>query len=755
MKKNFSIRRFFINPRKKALISALLVFTVSLVLLGLISRRDEHLFLGERRLSTKGELDLYGNALTVTLNSYFGLLESLYSFSQVEYASTPAHISDTFNNLAREFSKSAPGIRNFSIAPNGIQGYVYPLEGNEGVLGHDLLNDERPAVRADVERAIETRKIVLNGPYELRQGGLGLVARQAVYVDGEFWGLVAMVVDVPPLLDNAGISAHNEHLIFALEDKNDEVFFGESEILAQQPIRYEILLPDGHWTLSAIHRDGWHVSSPQKALIQIGGLILSILLAAITYLLVNRDERLRYSVDEKTQALRDVVRELDKSREYFQEIISKSPVPMVITDSKGDIEYYNHRFTETFGYTLDDIATAEEWWNAIYPDKNYRLLVQESWGKAIEDARARGTQIATQEWDLTCKDRSVRRVEIDMMPLGEIFVIAMDDITARKKKEEALRESETRLRRYFDQKFLGMAITSADKFWIQTNDALCDMFGYSHEELSKLTWAEVTDPGYLDTNIQFYEQALKGEIDNYSLEKRFIRKDGSVFYAELSANVVRKDDGSVDYLITLINDITERKEADEALKASHERMLTILNSIPANVYVSDMKSYKILFANDHMRKDYGTEILGEVYYKALRNESEQCSICPSKRLLDASGETAEKIIWESQSPITKRWYVNYDRAVRWTDGSLVYVQISIDITERKEAEGALQKLNNELDQRVEKRTRELNNIVSLMSGREVRMAELKKVITVLRTQLKEAGLEPSAFDPLLGPDEEW
>jgi PAS domain S-box-containing protein len=79
----------------------------------------------------------------------------------------------------------------------------------------------------------------------------------------------------------------------------------------------------------------------------------------------------------------------------------------------------------------------------------------------------------------------------------------------------------------------------------------------------------------------------------------------------------------------------------------------------------------------------------------------------------------------------------------------------LDITERKEAEDALQKINTELDKRVAERTEELNNMVFLMSGREVRMAELKKVITKLREQLKEEGITPSAYDPLLGPDEEW
>ena len=281
------------------------------------------------------------------------------------------------------------------------------------------------------------------------------------------------------------------------------------------------------------------------------------------------------------------------------------------------------------------------------------------------------------------------------------------------------------------------------------------MFGYSREEFSNLNWAEMTYSEDLESNLMKFNQAMAGEIDSYSIDKRFLRKDASVFHAEIAVSVIRKLDGSVDYFLTLVNDITERKEADEALKASHERMLMLLNSIPADIYVSNLKTHEIIFMNDHMRESFGSDMVGQVCYEVLRNEVGQCSICPYDHLLDENGTPTGKFVWEAQNPISKKWFVNYDRAVPWTDNQLVHVQIAIDITERKEAEDELHELNKELDKRVEKRTKELNNMLSLMSGREIRMAELKKVITALRKQLKESGIEPSAFDPLLGPDKEW
>jgi PAS domain S-box-containing protein len=127
-----------------------------------------------------------------------------------------------------------------------------------------------------------------------------------------------------------------------------------------------------------------------------------------------------------------------ESKEHFEKIISQIPVAIVITDLKGDIEYFNDQFITEFGYTLEDVRTAEQWWQAAYPNEEYRKIVQQSWADAMDEASKANSRIGTQTWDLTCKDGSVRTVEFDMMPLGEISVIAMMDITGHRKTEEAL-----------------------------------------------------------------------------------------------------------------------------------------------------------------------------------------------------------------------------------------------------------------------------------------------------------------------------
>ena len=160
-------------------------------------------------------------------------------------------------------------------------------------------------------------------------------------------------------------------------------------------------------------------------------------------------------------------------------------------------------------------------------------------------------------------ERLVEKLEDKAIALGE-------EIIERKRVEEALRESEYRFRRYFDLGLVGMAITSLEKDWVEFNDTLCNMFGYLREEFAKLTWTELTHPDDLESDLAQFNRVLVGEIDGYSIEKRFIRRDGSVLYVMSSTNALLKADGSVDYFVALVHDITERKKMEDALLKSEK-----------------------------------------------------------------------------------------------------------------------------------------------------------------------------------------
>jgi PAS domain S-box-containing protein len=149
----------------------------------------------------------------------------------------------------------------------------------------------------------------------------------------------------------------------------------------------------------------------------------------------------------------------------------------------------------------------------------------------------------------------------------------LHDATERKQAELELRDSERRFRSYFELATVGFVITSLDKRFLAVNDEYCRILGYTREELLGRSWAELTHPDDLRGNEAMYNDALAGKSDAYTLDKRFIRKDGTVVYSTVSARCVRRADGTPDYFVSLLQDITERKlaEAERERAVASER----------------------------------------------------------------------------------------------------------------------------------------------------------------------------------------
>jgi PAS domain S-box-containing protein len=131
--------------------------------------------------------------------------------------------------------------------------------------------------------------------------------------------------------------------------------------------------------------------------------------------------------------------------------------------------------------------------------------------------------------------------------------------------EQTSSKSEEMFRSIFETGLIGVAICSPDKKWLYVNDRICKILGYSREELCQTTWDKLTHPDDLEADVSQFNRLLAGEIDNYGLEKRFIRKDGSVVHARIYISCRRNQDGVVEYDIGLLEDITERKAIEERL----------------------------------------------------------------------------------------------------------------------------------------------------------------------------------------------
>jgi PAS domain S-box-containing protein len=336
------------SRESRSLVVTGLILALLLPLWWQASKWYEDQMVMEQRSEAAVEISVQGNALAAVLNRRLARLQGLTALVQAD--PSPAALKAQFEPFAASLYAGSSGVLTLALAPDGIVRHVYPLEGNQSMLGYRPLEDARGEARADVQRAIETRQIILSGPMELAQGGLGLVARQAVYQDDVYWGLVIVVLDVPTLVEEAGINETGGELDLAIRDNLGVVFFGQERVFERDPVVNVIELPEGAWELAGVPQDGWEatVRVPLR-IFQGSGLLIIVLLSSLGYLITNRQRRLAEAVHERTEELRE-------REQQYRSIFEGTGDGLIISDQDFRVVEANPAACRMYGYSHDELV---------------------------------------------------------------------------------------------------------------------------------------------------------------------------------------------------------------------------------------------------------------------------------------------------------------------------------------------------------------------------------------------------------------
>lgn len=169
-----------------------------------------------------------------------------------------------------------------------------------------------------------------------------------------------------------------------------------------------------------------------------------------------------------------------------------------------------------------------------------------------------------------------------------IFSATMRDITERKKSEQALRESEARFRATFDEAAIAMAITDLKGKWLSFNQVYLKMFGYTLNELKQLDFTKITHPDDRASDKEAIEKLVRCEIDSMKMEKRYFHKDGSLIWGVAHLSTIKDAEGKPQNIIAAIQNITIRKQAEEALRRSEEKFRMLADNIPNLCWMADV-----------------------------------------------------------------------------------------------------------------------------------------------------------------------
>lgn len=367
----------------------------------------------------------------------------------------------------------------------------------------------------------------------------------------------------------------------------------------------------------------------------------------------------------------------------------------------------------------------------------------------MQQAAATGDAVRSKEFRLRFPDDSfidifghaVPLLDDSGMPRGAVG--AFIDISERKRAEELLQartreleylvkareESEQRFRGTFENAAVGISLVGLDGRWLRVNQKLCDIVGYSPDALLRLTFQEITHPDDLEKDLELAMSVISGKISTYTMEKRYVRKDGAIVWVELTVSALRDARGEPLHFISIIQDISARKAAEEALREQRARAEFVSDASDVGFWFCDLPFDKLIWdkrVKTHFWLPHDAEVTIDTFYDRLHPEDRERTRQAIAKSID--NHTQYDIEYRTMSEVGEyKWIRAVGRTFydQW-DVPKRFDGITVDITERRKLDDTIRasetkyrELADSLERKVQARTIELQAI----NAEAVRMSQ--------------------------------
>ena len=410
------------------------------------------------------------------------------------------------------------------------------------------------------------------------------------------------------------------------------------------------------------------------------------------------------------------VNQLEKTKSYLNNILSNSQDLICIAGMDGYFKFVSPAWEEILGYTQEELLS-KPFLDFIHPDDheiNDEEVAKLSVGNLTIDFENRyihrDGSIIHVSWKATpipaekiiyCIGRDITK-QVQMAKEIEKYHDNLEvliekrttelqkEISDRMQAEEAVRKSEARYRAVAEDSPVLLCRHQPNGEITYVNEAYCKYFEKTSEELvgsSFLSLIPEEDRAAVTANLS----ALTAESPTQSHEHHVIASDDSIRWQRWTNRALFDAQGQSTIYQSIGEDITERKQAEDALKYSKLQIESVFNNLDAAIYITDMDSHEILFMNNHMKVIFEKDLTGQICWKSIHdNQDGPCEFCTNDKLIDDDGKPTGPYIWELYNQKIYKWYELHDQAIPWADGKLVRMEIAFDVTERKQMEKVLQ-----------------------------------------------------------------
>ncbi len=746
---------------------------------------------------------------------------------------------ENFEKVAEQIFKNSNVVDVLELVPDGIIEYVYPLEGNESVLGYDIKN--HPEVGAEVIKAAELGTMYFAGPIELKQGGQAVIGRLPITIEGELWGFSAILLYMETLIEQSGIDRFSkDRYYFQLSKVNPNTGVEEFFLPINEDIELDsfasVNFPEGNWRLYAKRVDT-EVANASFWLIFAFSIFGGFLGGFMTTKFLRRPEELQELLHQKSEQLLTSREKFKKNSELLQSIL-ESPQDMIIFSLDTDYNYL--AFTTSHKKTMkklwgQDIEVGKNVLDYV-PDPEIKKQLKDDFDKALrgdhfEYIRKYGNEnLPDQYWEnrfapIINKDNSVagltayvtnitRRVEVEKeitlekqlsdsiinsLPgvfylfnkegeylrwndnleeianytseeiknahplnffhddekelltekIGNVFVAGEDnveadlltkegeripyyftgvsmnykgedcllgvgiDISEQKKAEQKHAEVLQQLQNHLYNSPLGVVEYDRELNVISWSKRCEDIFGWTEQEiLGKNAFDLIYEEDKSKTEV-IANELKNGSVESNISHNRNYTQSGKIIDCIWYNTVVKNSSGKITTVMSLVEDITEKKKTEEKIKENEKRYRALIENSPYCIHELD-KNGALLSINKAGLEMMGVEneedFLGVTYDKLVDPTQ-------SKRILDLFSKSLEGESIQFEFTKDEKHFLSSFIPITGGKSEIQKVMgITQDITERKKSEEIIENSLKEKTTLLSEIHHRVKNNLAIVSG---------------------------------------